>query len=337
MADSAASQSKRKRLLLIAKLAVTLVLCSIIVWKADWERIGESLQRANGLLVGIVLVCMVLCVTISTYKWQLLLRIHGARFDFGWLHRLYFISMFFNNFLPTSIGGDGYRIYKTMGNERSKTSAFIAVFMERFSGIASLLIIGFCGGVIGHYIDANPLSWTAVLIGLIAAVVGAPFIFLAFSRRFMSWLVSLKKFPTVLRNVIDHFGDYRRESGTTAKVILVSFCFHFFTIWWLMTLVESVGGSIQYYDLAVVSAVLSVVAVIPLSINGLGLIDGTFIYIAGFYGVDYEIALMTMLLQRVLLLPISVAGGLFYFFDKQRAPTLEAEKFQQETALRSEN
>lgn len=330
-----AGHSSGRRWLLIAKVSVTLLLCSVIVWHADWNRILRGLENANEYLLAVVFLSMVLCVTISTYKWQLLLRIHGARFAFGRLHRLYFTSMFLNNFLPTSIGGDGYRIYRTLKNQRSKTIAFLAVFMERLSGIASLLIIGFFAALIGHSIDANALSRMTVIVGVAALVVGAPFLVLAFNRRFVSWLMSLRRFPDLLRNVVDYLGDYRREPGRTWRAVLVSFGFHFFTVWWLMLLIDASGGSIQYYEVAVVCAMLSVVAVIPLSINGLGLVDGAFIYLVGFYGVHYEVALMTALLQRALMLPISLTGGLLYLFDERRGPRQEEEQLRGGAATRS--
>ena len=306
--------------MLIAKLTVTVLLCSVIVGYADWNGIWSSLQQANGLLLLVVFLSMVFCVTISAYKWQLLLRIHGARFSFARLHRLYFTATFFNNFLPTSIGGDGYRIYRTLKNERSKTIAFLAVFMERLSGIVSLLIIGFCAAVVGHSLEANSLSRMAVTGGMIGMAAGVPLLVLACNRKFISWLMSLKRFPALLRDVIDYLGDYRRAPKTTRRAILVSFGFHFFTVWWLMLLVNAVGGSMQYYEVAVVCAALSIVAVLPLSINGLGLVDGAFIYFAGFYGLGYDAALTTVLLQRALMLPISLAGGLLYLLDTSPAP-----------------
>lgn len=319
------SGSRRARLLLIVKLVVTALLCGLIVWHANWSRIWQSLEDADGFLVAVVFVCTVLCVTISTYKWQLLLRIHGARFNFGRLHRLYFTAMFFNNFLPTSIGGDGYRIYRTLKNQRSKTVAFLAVFMERLSGILSLLIIGFVAAVIGHSLQANTLSHMAVLVGVTGIAGGTPILLLVTNRRFLAWLMAWKRFPELLRNVIDYLGDYRRQPAKTRLAIFVSFGFHLFTVWWLMLLITAAGGSIQYYELAVVCAVLSVVAVIPLSINGLGLVDGAFIYLVGFYGVSYETALTTVLLQRAMTLPISLTGGLLYFFDKQHGRAHEGE------------
>jgi len=113
--------------------------------------IGVTLARIPpGVMLG-ALIIMLLSVSISAYKWQMMLKLHGVHFSFSKLHRYYFTAVFFNNFLPTSIGGDGYRIYKTFGNPRSTSSSVIAVVMERLTGIIALLAIGyFCSFIVYH-------------------------------------------------------------------------------------------------------------------------------------------------------------------------------------------
>jgi uncharacterized protein (TIRG00374 family) len=59
--------------------------------------------------------------------------------------KLYFVGSFFNNFLPTSIGGDAYKIYKLGESLKSKTEAFTATFLERFIGMFALILISLYG------------------------------------------------------------------------------------------------------------------------------------------------------------------------------------------------
>jgi uncharacterized membrane protein YbhN (UPF0104 family) len=247
----------------------------------------------------------------------MLLRIHGAAFPLGALHRYYFIAMFFNNFLPTSIGGDGYRIYKTLGNNRSRTSAVLAVFVERTSGILSLLLLGFLGAGYGYLSSDNALSRTVFLGGLVGIVVGVPFLIVIFHRGILDWLSGHPRIPVVVRNVFLHLDDYRSHPRQTAGVTLVSFGFHALTLTWMWLLYHAVGASIGISDLAVVAALLAVVAVLPLSINGIGLVDGSLIVLAGQFGVSYEAALTVALLQRALLIPMSLFGGALYLLDRR--------------------
>lgn len=313
MSTSPESGRKRGRRLLALKLAVTLLLCALIVWQANWGEVGAGIARANPWLLGLVFASMVACVTISAWKWSLLLRIHGAPFPFSSLHRWYFIAMFFNNFLPTSIGGDGYRVYKTFGNRRSGTSAVLAVFVERVSGILSLLFIGYLGGVAGFVADGNPLSRFMALAGTAGLVLGVTALVIAWRLRLWNRVTGWQRLPARVRGVLEHFDDYARMPRESWMVVLVSFGFHAFSLAWWWMLVHATGATIAITDLAVVIALLSVVAVVPLSINGIGLLDGSFIFLAGQFGVAFEPALTVMLLHRALLIPISLAGGVLYF------------------------
>src|SRR5438128_935635 len=60
------------------------------------------------LLAGAALV--VLAMLVSAWKWQILLASHGLRVGFGHLFGTYLVGLFFNNFLPSNIGGDVIRV-----------------------------------------------------------------------------------------------------------------------------------------------------------------------------------------------------------------------------------
>lgn len=311
------TQKTGARAMLLVKLLVTVSVCVFLVWKADWHEILESFHGANLLGIIVVFVSMVLCVTISAYKWQLLLNIHGAPFAFRELHRYYFIAMFFNNFLPTSIGGDGYRIYKTWHNPRSRTSAVISVFIERITGILSLLILGWIGAIAGYFHHGGEISRIVMLLGFLGLTVSIPLGLLLKNPKFGSWLIGHRRLPAVIKVVWEHLDDYRRRPRQSLFVILVSVGFHIFTLGWMALLIASVGGAMAMADLIVVMALVGIAAIVPISINGIGVVDGSFIYLAGHFGLDYDLALTVMLAQRALLIPISLIGGLLYLGQRR--------------------
>lgn len=81
-------------------------------------------------------------------------------------------------------------------------------------------------------------------------------------------------------------------------------------------LVRSVGASASFFELAVAVTISNLVAVLPISINGIGVLDGVYIFIMKDFGMEYELALMVMFLIRALVIPLSLAGGYFYLQDK---------------------
>lgn len=314
--DAGARKASSRPLVQALKWGVTLALSAIVLGSADWSAIARSVRHADFAGIAVVFLCMALCVTISAYKWQLLLDIHGARYPFGVLHRWYFTAMFFNNFLPTSIGGDGYRVYKTWNNPRSRTSAVLAVFMERLSGILTLMLLGWLGALAGYFRHGNELAQLVAWIGLAGMAATLAVALLTRHPGIRAWCAERVRLPAVLREAFEHLGDYRRQPAQTLGVLLVTLGFHGFSLglWWL--LVRSLGGDIAPADLIVVLALLSVVTVIPISINGIGLVDGSFVYLAGSYGLNTDVGLATILAVRALLIPISLVGGWFYLRER---------------------
>jgi hypothetical protein len=68
----------------------------------------------------------------------------------------------------------------------------------------------------------------------------------------------------------------------------------------------------------------TLIANIPISINGIGLMDGSFIYLISKFGVDYDAAIIVMLIQRGLTIAVSLFGGIFYLSDKNEMPDANA-------------
>jgi len=308
---------KNSRYFFYFKIGVSAVLVFFIVNQCNWKLALKTLQTIDPLSLGMVFFCMVGGVIISAYKWQVLLSIHGAHIPLPTLNRYYFIAVFFNNFLPSSIGGDGFRIYKTAGDVTSKGYAVLAVLVERVSGLWALLFLGFLGGVlVGPELSGIPyftqLLWLVgsglVLSGLFFVVT---FFLSDHSRR--------RGLPVWLNTVFSWIHDYRRNSEKTVQVIVISFIFQIYALLWMLLLARAVGADISIFELAVAMMISNLAAMLPISLNGIGIMDGSFIYVAGLMGMEYEHGVMIMLIMRVFLVFLSLVGSYFYLRLKNRA------------------
>ena len=310
--------STRKRVLTLLRMIVTVALCIIIIRQADWNKVILGVREVGGALVLLSLVLMLLSVTISTYKWRILLSIHGISFAFSQLQQFYFIAIFFNNVLPTSIGGDGYRIYKTLDNARSKSSAVIAVLMERITGLSALFLLGYFSAIWVYLQTENSLARLFIILGTIGLAVSLLLLLLVNWRRLNARILSSKKAPRPIKAIAEHLVDYSRNPGKSWNVVATSFWFQLHnSLPFFILLHYGVGASISFPALLVVLALLNIVALLPISINGIGLMEGSLIFLSGQFGVPYDAALVVMLLIRILVMPLSAIGALFYFRDKR--------------------
>ncbi len=315
--ESATGQASRtgmkRRLVLLSKALVAVLLVAYLLWQADWTAVWQAMVDTGPFLLLAALALMLLSVSISAWKWQMILRLHGAGIPFGFLHRVYFIAVFFNNFLPTSIGGDGYRIFATWDKAHSRSGAVIAVVTERLTGILALLAIGYVSAISVHSRSHDPISGLLVKAGTAGLVVAVPLLGIAWRLGWFRRLLARKSLPGKLGMVLAHLDDYREHAGETVKILLISFFFQIHNSLAIFLLLRAgMGVPIALDELFVILTVMNLAAILPISINGIGVMEGSFIYVAKFYEVPYDAALATLLMVRALLVVISLVGAWFY-------------------------
>ena len=318
-ADSSSAITKplRSQILMLVKVFITLSLCGVIIWQGDWNKIWTAFRNANPFLIAVVFTGMLGGVAISAYKWQVVLSVHGIHYAFRQLQRYYYTSVFFNNFLPSNIGGDVYRIFQTMRSQPNRAGAVVAVVTERLTGIWALIALGALGGMWVYFSDPLHPVWILPALSVFSAVTLTPLVLLIFSRRVTAWCLAQPRFPQKLKNVLRLSEDYRRHYLKTLRIIGISFGFHLFTLTWMLLLAYIVGGQSSMSRLVLGFAICNLAALLPLSLNGIGLFDGSFIYIMVDLGMSFDAALMMMLVLRALLIPLSLIGGLFYLRDRR--------------------
>ena len=316
------------KIIFILKLLITLSLCIVILKNVEWENFLKALHNSNLVLILVVFCCMIANILLSSLKWKILLSIHGIQFEFSKLSKYYFSAFFFNNFLPTNIGGDGYRIFKTIKNPHSKAGAVTAILMERITGILALLFIGFVAGLYSFLQDGDKISRLSTIIGLAGIFAIVFFSIIIVWRGNLSWILNRKFLPQKIKKVIEHIGDYQQHAFKTFQVAFISIIFHVFFVFFRFLLIIAVGAEISIFHLALAVVISTLVALIPITINGIGLLDGSFIYLLVNYGVSNEQAVIVMLLIRALQIPLSLIGGMFYFLDRQsyQIKNIQAEK-----------
>lgn len=301
----------------VLKTLITVGLCSLLIWQGDWPKIWNAITNANPFWIGVVFGGMLIGVAISAYKWQVLLSIHGIHYAFGRLQRFYYTSTFFNNFLPSNIGGDVYRLFQTIRNQPNRAGAVAAILTERLSGIWALIVLGLIGGAWVYHSDSHHPAWMLPVLGVFALIAVAPPLILLISGRTVAWFMKQKWFPRKLHNILAVSGDYRRNFFKTLQIVFISFGFHLFTLSWMLALAYALGESSSLPRIVMGVAISNLAALLPISINGIGLLDGSFIYVMADLGMDFDAALMMMLVIRALLVVLSLIGGWFYLQDRK--------------------
>ncbi len=306
-----------KKVLIALKIVITAVLCYLIITKLNWNDLKSAMKHSNIYLLQLAFVIMFSGLVLSAYKWKVLLEIHKIFYKYFNLLSYYLIGFFFNNFLPTNIGGDSYRLYKTYNNSTTKSGAILAIFSERITGILALLIIGFLGGVFSFFENRNEISLSYIKwFGYIFAA-SIPFLILFFWKYRIIADFLKKKLPSKIVLFLEHIKDYTKEPKKIIWVFIISFLFQSMIVASRFVLIKAVGADIAISNLALTVALATITALIPLTINGIGLMDGAYIYMFHKFGVGLEQAALVMVFIRALNIVISIIGGIIYMIEKK--------------------
>ncbi|MGR0188313.1 lysylphosphatidylglycerol synthase domain-containing protein [Azospirillum aestuarii] len=97
------------RLMLLAKLAVTLVVLGVLGAKADWPALLARVAGADPVWLAAGFTVKLFAVVCAGERWRDALRAAGERVSHGLAMRLMFTGRFCGQVLPGALGGDGGR------------------------------------------------------------------------------------------------------------------------------------------------------------------------------------------------------------------------------------
>jgi hypothetical protein len=258
-------------------------------------------------------------VAAGVWRWHLLLDAQDVQIDTGRLAGSYLVALFFNNFLPSNIGGDVIRIRDTAKVARSKTLATTVILADRVMGLMALVLVAAMGatmaaGRAGH--GPAPI-WPSWLWGglILAALVSAPAVLVpAGVGRLLQPLTVLHPEWVgdrigSLTGILERFRDHPSAlAGAFAGAVFVQAT----TVVFFVTVAHALGLGIGPWDLAVVVPMSFIVQTLPVSVNGFGVREATFTFYFARAGQSMESALLLSLVATAVTMVCSLSGAAVY-------------------------
>jgi uncharacterized protein (TIRG00374 family) len=221
------------------KVIVAVALMAFLAWSMDWGEIAAHSSDLDWLLVTIAFLAIVLEMPVNAVKWYWSLRLHDQAFPWRYLFRIGCMSFFFNNFMPSAIGGDVYRVYRTWPASGDKAFAVSSVFVERLVGVAILMMNGFVGAL---FLLEYPLARTFVIVVLVASAIGLVCLPLVLGMQRKGTLS--RRFPK-LAGIDAMLGRLLRVRREWAWLLLASCVFQALAAWVVYLCFAAVGSSID--------------------------------------------------------------------------------------------
>jgi uncharacterized protein (TIRG00374 family) len=317
LASAAPSRSWRRLAVVLAKTAVTVTLGAWLIADIDWAEFRRTIGASEvWLLVAVVLLRFV-GVWLSALKWSELLKVHHVRYRlhdlFGW----YLVGVSISQFLPSLIGGDSYRIYKTYRNSRARVVALLAVLADRVTGAIALLAAAYAAAIWLYFRDHDALAAGVIVLGTAAAVGAATALLVLEKSGYVHRFAASKYCPKPLASLIAHSRDYLKPTAPMRVAWLYALAFHGSRVLCVWLILVAFGWHTDPLELTLAVTAVTIAGMLPISIGGLGVMEASFAYAIAYYGVPLAVGVATMLVMRIQTLALCAAAAVYFVLDRR--------------------
>ena len=305
----------KKTAKLLLKIAISIVALYFILHKMDLHKAIEMISGTNPFYFVAMLVLYLAGQYLSSLKWGVISQQLGFDFKTSDYINYYFTGMFFNLFLPTSVGGDVVKGYYLCKQEidNKKTKALLSVFWDRLTGAMTLVLLSFVG-LMFKSSNFLPLYAKLLIAASFAGVLCFVF-FVPFAQK-----INLKQ---SIKNLFDNLIQLNKSKGLWKQIIVYALLFHVILVLIHVILAKDLGITIPVSYFLFVYPITSISGFLPISLNGIGVREAVYVYLLSLAGVSSEQAFAFSILWFLIILISSLFSVIYYLKSKQSVQSVQ--------------
>jgi uncharacterized protein (TIRG00374 family) len=318
-----ASAGQKSRATLFLRIGVAVILIVVILRLIDFNTVVQIIAGANLWMVLLLFPLMIFDRALMAYKWAELLRTRGIGISNWEAFKIYMSSTFVGTVLPTGVGSDVFRAVRTTMGGSQMNVVTASIVLERvlgMLGMSTLALMGMAALADDPTGQIRPLF--VAVAAFFAAVAGG--LFLSINPRTY----------TLMARLTSRFHDFKpvrlfmKFHG--AYVDMSQYRTVLFIFYLLSILEQAVGGVMIWvgaqalgfdtpliYFLALLP-LSRFITLLPISIGGIGVTEGTYVFVFALAGLSAADSLSLALLMRVTGWIMLMPAGLIFLYDSAR-------------------
>lgn len=308
----------RKKIFFLFKLLFSAAVIYVIISKVDWNKVSQNLIKGDYALLLIALLLNLIERAELTLKWNILIKVKKVYISFLNLFNINLIGAFVGMFLPSSLGTDIVRGYYLTKNNLDKSTSITTVFIDRVLGILSLILLGSISLFLAKDL-VNNINPYLFLFGIVILI----FLIYFFQRektleliKEYSKKIKFKKLSNALVKLQESIFAYKNYPMALTKSFILSFAVQITRVltYYIIALAFNIDFPFVYFLFFI--PIIMLVIMLPISIGGLGLKEGTFIAFFSLVGMSVENATIISFTNTIVNTIITLFGGVIYLFYK---------------------
>lgn len=296
--------------ILCLKILTTVTLLILVFEDVQFTAVFDEFNNMSLRLVSLIFSLMFLQLLIASVRWFKILEYLNISLSYKKCAAYTWAGMFFSQALPSSIGGDAYRIFqiKTLGY--SFKGAFYSVFSDRLFGLVGVL--------------------TLILMFPFVALAMENQQILGFNTRFLAYLAlaSIALYFFILRTLqylknrdcsnhvyqfLEKLFLFSASTKTLYIIVISSFLIHSITISIFLVIVHPFSVEIPTILFLILIPMMVLITTLPISIAGWGVRESFLVFAFGQFGVEKATSISISIVYGLLVLIFSIPGSAMWF------------------------
>jgi glycosyltransferase 2 family protein len=314
-----------KKVWLWIRILISLGLIVFLLYTVDFGDMSGSLAGSNIYYLIAALLVAFGDRFLMAYKWNILLKAKSIHIPLLRVTAIYLISSFLGLFLPATVGGDAIRAYAVAKGGQKGRDIVSSIVVERLFGILALLIFVLISITLSIFVFGQSFFasiWSLFGVILLVFLFFSAFIYLSLNRSLLQRLYLLiagrntkineNKWVDKLKGIYQSYLAYQEHKKELGVFLLWSFLENLFPIFWTYFLALAFNIPVPLLYLFILEPIVLVLVRLPISIDGIGIKEGAFVYFLTLIGIPSSDALLLGIASHVLGVISILPGGVLY-------------------------
>ncbi|WP_457745611.1 lysylphosphatidylglycerol synthase transmembrane domain-containing protein [Sulfurimonas sp.] len=294
------------------KLIITIAIFYYLFQRIDFYELYRILFKSHGGWIALALFLQLSSTYLAAYRWFKISQLLVFKEKLSFYVQSYFKGTFFNQVLPSSIGGDAVRIIDLTRKGYEKKEAFYGVFVDRVVGLVGLLVLNLIASILFYGTFPKDFSNLIILITL-GGILGFLGLF---------WLEKLTflakyKFLNLFHRLARRLNTLYSSKTLLVKHIAISVGVHFLSVLTMYGLSLSIEVGLSFQMLLIAVPPVFLLTIVPISLAGWGIREGAMVGIFMLIGADETKVLAMSILYGLLLIISALPGAYFWVKSKK--------------------
>jgi uncharacterized membrane protein YbhN (UPF0104 family) len=307
----------RRILLSAIKILISAALLYFSLRKANFSDLASRIHVASLGWIGLAISVTFLQIFLGVLRWCEISAECGAPLATRQAMRFNLIGAFFNQTLPSSIGGDAVRLWLVARAGAGWRAATYSIFVDRAVGMIALAIVIVASLPWSYNLIGDRDGRAALLFVDFAALAGGVG-FLILGRLRWPWLMRLWGMNHLHAcAVIANRVLFSRDRGP--KIAALSLLVHVLTVVIAWCVVQSIAAPVMFGQIFQLIPPVMLITMLPISIAGWGVREATMGLAFGYAGLMSNEGINVSLLFGAVSFIVGAFGGLVWIFSAEKA------------------